>query len=203
MRRWTYDALQEAQVDEKAMVAAVLDGSGAHDLVRLTLYRPAVATDPELREKAFQRLMSWPAAVELYSSSELEEAVLHFLAAVPPDVRRSYGSAMLEKGRDPLSANGYVLRAALQRIGDFRESGLCDELAIGLQHPDATVRLAAVVQLGRAFSTDAVRPLIVALKDDDHDVRTTAEQNLEKLNQYLVKKQMYEDKFSDVLKKAK
>jgi len=194
--------LQDEQASDTTVrwcVAALLelDGAGQRDLYaellrskRLVVAIAALDSDRvrddfELRELAL--------VVVLRSGPSTEEA-RNVFAHLRREDQLAFAKAVLEHERMPSFRRGLVYEA-LRVYAGSKDATYLPQMRRAARHQDNLVRAEAAGLMGRTFTREAVEPLLDMLKDDDAKVRSTAQESLDMIANYLEQRETWEQRF--------
>ncbi len=177
-----YAAIVDAIEEVFASRQRDYDGSNAlaHQLadasvVAVLVERLGEAKQPEERTRALDT------SVRL--ASLVAPALVQALSDVPPrPARRNFLDALFRMGDTAFTqalpmledSRWFIVRNAVDIIGETDCPGAIERLAVTLSHPDARVRKATVMAMAKIGGSEAGMRLLSAFEDPDGDVREAA-----------------------------
>jgi len=175
----------EVAGDEEAKLVHRMLESRSPLVVALALRAKVIGTDDGLRDLA-------TAAVLRLAKTGAETGVIFY------SLRRADGLQLAKtvlEHEDLLKFHRDIVQSCLDQVNGFKDARYIPLLKKAVKHGNGRVRERAAQILGNTFTREAAHPLLDLLKDDESYVRSTAQDSLNQIANYLDEREKWEERF--------
>lgn len=177
-------ALKASGSSRRALLQQMLQ-SERQDVVGAVVQVEDLRSDAKLRELAFEGVLR-------FATQETES--LFIFDVIEKDAQLALALKILNH-EQMSSFQGSLVDRALVLLDGRKDDRYLPQLTRATKHSNSNTRVLVAQMLARTFVRESVDPLLDLLKDDSERVRTTAQESLDQIANYLDERVKWEKRF--------